>query len=397
MIKNLNLTEKNKSARQASKSIHVMHVIDKLSVAGSGVHGVGRAIEWWIPGFDPQEFRLSICSLRAPEAAGKVFEHQGTYVFFANRGKFDPRTVNSLLNIIKREQPDILHLHGYGATTFGRIVSFLTGIPNIVHEHTVIDNQPFYQTVADTILSPLTTKAIAISEPVREFMIHRRKVKPKKLETFFYGLPLAEFKSPEPTEVDKKRTELGIFPDQQVVCNVGRLDTQKGQIYLLKAAISILKELPKTRFLIVGEGPDRLMLECFAQREGIAQQVIFTGLRNDIPALLAMSDIAAIPSIWEGGPLTLFEAMNLRKPVVATPVGLMGEVIHEGETGFLVPCHDVALLAEKLIFLLKNPELARTMGEKGWEECQNYDIAHSIERLSEIYRELATYTTSHVT
>ncbi|NEO98901.1 MAG: glycosyltransferase family 4 protein [Symploca sp. SIO2E9] len=367
-----------------------MHVIDKLSVAGSGIHGITKAIEWWIPRFESQQFQFTVCSLRSPEVAGEIFEQKKIPIFFLSKGKFSLSTLTSLIALIKHKRVHILHLHGYGATNFGRLASLLTGIPNIVHEHTVIDNQPFYQTVADYILSPLTTKAIAISEPVREFMIHRRKVKPKKLETFFIGLPLAEFKPPEPTEVDKKRTELGIFPDQQVVCNVGRLDTQKGQIYLLKAAISILKELPNTRFLIVGEGPDRSMLESFAQREGIAQQVIFTGLRNDIPALLALSDIAAIPSIWEGGPLTLFEAMNLRKPVVGTPVGLMGEVIHEGETGFLVPCQNVELLAEKLIFMLKNPQMAKKMGEEGWKACQNYDTSHSVQRLREIYRELVT-------
>lgn len=91
----------------------------------------------------------------------------------------------------------------------------------------------------------------------------------------------------------------------------------------------------------------------------------------------------------KGGPSALFEAMNLRKPVVATPVGLMGEVIRDGETGFLVPCQNVSLLAEKIIFLLKNPQLCETMGEKGSQICQNYDISYSVQRLAKIYQELA--------
>ncbi|MEQ8962962.1 MAG: glycosyltransferase family 4 protein, partial [Coleofasciculus sp. C2-GNP5-27] len=313
---------------------------------------------------------------------------KGIPVFFLGLGKFDPRTLTRLLALIKREQPQILHLHGYGSTNFGRLASLITGIPTIVHEHAVLPNQPFYQTIADTILSPLTTKAIAISEPVREFMIRVRKVKPEKLETFFYGLPLAEFQEPAPNEVQQERTHLGISPDKQVVCTVGRLDTQKGQIYFLKAAVLILKELPKTRFLIVGDGPDRSMLQSVAQQEGIADRVIFTGFRKDIPILVALSDVVAIPSLHEGGPLTLFEAMNLRKPVVGTPVGLMPEVIRNEETGFLVPCQNIAQLADKLIFLLKNPQLASNMGKTGWQVCQSYDIAYSVQRLSEIYREL---------
>lgn len=86
-----------------------------------------------------------------------------------------------------------------------------------------------------------------------------------------------------------------------VVCTLGRLDTVKGQIYLLKAAVSILKELPQTRFLIVGDSPERAMLQSEAQQQGIAEQVIFTGFRQDIPAILALSDIVAIPSLYEGG------------------------------------------------------------------------------------------------
>ena len=383
-----NRKQEIKSVQETNKNIHVMHVLDKLSVSGSGIHGVTRALERWLPRFDEQEFNFSICSLRTPEAASKIFENQGIPVHFLSKSKFDPRTLTMLLDLVRRERPDILHLHGYGATSFGRLASLLTGIPNIVHEHTVIDDQPFYQTIADTLLSPLTTKAIAISKPVHEFMVNQRKLKPDQLETFFYGLPLEKFQAPEQTEIQNTRSELGIFPHEQVVCNVGRLDSQKGQIYLLKAAALILKELPKTRFLIVGEGPDRSMLQSIVQKEGIAEQVIFTGLRNDIPALLALSDIVAIPSLWEGGPLTLFEAMNLQKPVIGTPVGLMGEVIREAETGFIVPIKDINMLTENIVYLLKNPQLAQSMGERGWEICQNYDISHSVRRLSEIYKEL---------
>lgn len=367
-----------------------MHVIDKLSVSGSKIHGVSRALERWIPRFDSNQFLFSIVSLRAPEAAGEIFKKIGIKVFFLNRGKFDPRTLTDLLSITKSEQPHILHLHGYGATNFGRLVSKFNNIPNIVHEHSTIPNQPFYQSLSDSLLAPLTTKAIACSEPVSEFMIKERKVQRDKLEALFYGLPLEEFAIPDKTKLTEARTQLGIFPQEQVVCNVGRLDTQKGQIYLLTAAKLVLREQPKCRFLIVGEGPDLWMLQEFAQRQYLNNKVIFTGHRDDVPNLLAMSNVVAIPSLWEGGPLTLFEAMNLKKPVVGTPVGLMEKVIQDGKTGFIVPPENSDLLAEKIIFLLKNVSLAEQMGRKGWKVCQNYDISHSVRRLSEIYMELTT-------
>ncbi len=369
-------------------AIHVMHVMDKLSVSGSGIHGVSKAIERWIPCFNSQEIRFSICSLRAPEEAAQIFEQQGVPVFFLDRGKFDPRTFGDLLALIKREKPDILHLSGYGATTFGRLVGAIRGLPNIVHEHVVIPKQPIYQTIVDALLSPLTTTAIACSEPVRDFMVTERKVNPKKVETLFYGLPLAEFRAPNPEVIDQERSKLGIKPGAKVICNVGRLDTQKGQIYLLKAAISILKVLPNTYFLLVGDGPDFEMLQSFAQQQGIAEQVILTGYREDIPTLLALADVVAMPSLWEGLPIALVEAMNMSKPVVGTTAGGMGSAIDNEQTGFIVPFKDYELLAEKLIFLLKNSELAHVMGSKAKEKCKKYDITHSYQRLREIYVEL---------
>ncbi|MGB0910357.1 MAG: glycosyltransferase [Nitrospirales bacterium] len=375
---------------QNDSKIRVLHIMDKLGVAGSSIHGVSRAITWWIPQFDQSKFQFTVCSLRSPEPAGEVFAQTGISVFYLSKNKFDPSTILSLVSLLKKEQPHIVHLHGYGSTNFGRIASLLTGIPNIVHEHTVIDDQPFYQTVADTILSPLTTKAIAISEPVREFMIQRRKIRAELLDTFFYGLPLSSFTVPKERSVQDTRAELGIHDDDMVVANVGRLDTQKGQIYLLKAASHVIRTVPNARFLIVGDGPDQSMLESVVRKEGIEDRVIFAGYREDIPAILDLSDVVAIPSLWEGGPITVFEAMNLRKPVVGTPVGMMSEVIKDGETGFLVPCKDTTLLAEKLTLLLKDPPFAKSLGEKAWKACQEYDISLSVTRLSQIYEQMVT-------
>lgn len=373
---------------RGSEPIRVMHVIDKLSVSGSVIHGVTRAIDWWVTHFDSRQFQFTVCSLRSREPAGEIFKTKGIPVYFLSKAKFDPTTLSTLLKLIQQEKPNVLHLHGYGASNFGRLASSFTGIPNIVHEHAVLDNQPFYQTIADSLLSPLTNKAISVSEPVREFMISKRKIDPKNLETVIIGLPLAKFQAPKPEEIEAVREELGILPDEKVIALVGRLDTQKGQIYLLQAASSILKEFPKTRFLIVGDGPDMLMLQSYSEQKGIRQQVIFTGFRQDVSILLSLSDIIAMPSLWEGFPLTLLETMNAKKPVVGTPAAGIIDVIRDWETGFIVPFKNSEILAEKIIELLKNRELAQTMGENAWEVCQNYDISKSVQKLSEIYMQL---------
>jgi glycosyltransferase involved in cell wall biosynthesis len=238
------------------------------------------------------------------------------------------------------------------------------------------------------VLSPLTTKALAVSKPVSEYMVKSRKIAPGKLETFFCGVPLSQFKAPSARRIKRERLALGIGPEEKVVCTVGRLDTQKGQILLLRAAPAILAKMAHTRFLIVGDGPDLAMLESEARQLGIARQVIFTGYRSDVATLIGMSDVFAIPSLYEGGPITLLEAMNMRKPVVGTPVGLMGEVIRDQESGFLVPIEDSASLAEKILILLQDPQLSRKMGEKGWELVQQHDMSDYVRRLEGIYRSL---------
>lgn len=371
------------------EKVRVLQVIDKLGVEGSSIHGVTRALSWWLPRMNRSTFEFSVCSLREPEEAARFFEDENIEIQFLDRGKFDPRTVWDLLSIIQKTEPDILHLHGYGSTNFGRIAGALMGVPRIVHEHVVIEDQPAYQTLADAILSPLTTRALAVSPPVRDFMIERRKVDPQKLETFFYGIPLEDFTPSEDSVIRRKRRDLGLRPGQPVVCCVGRVDTQKGQRYLISAAEKVTERLPDAVFLIVGDGPKLEQRRQQRERLALADSVLFTGHRDDVPDLLAMSDVVALPSLWEGGPITLFEAMSVGKPVVGTPVGLMPDVIEDGQTGYLVPPKEVEPLASRLVDLLQDPDRAEQVGRAAQEAAKEYDVSKAVERLTKTYREVA--------
>jgi glycosyltransferase involved in cell wall biosynthesis len=370
------------------KPIHVLHIIDKLSVEGSGIHGVTRVLENWISNFDRNKFVFTIISLRAPEKASKIFERLNVPVHFLSRSKIDPRTIWDLLKISRRLNPDLLHLHGWGSTNFGRLLSFMTNTPNIVHEYAELVNQPIYQTVADWILSPLTDQALAVSRGVGDFMVSYRKINPKKLKVMHTGFPVDEFQIPDESEYLQERKVLGIQDDEKVVCKVGRLAPLKGHTYLLQAAVHVLKQCPNTKFLIVGEGPEREKLEAEAKDLGISEKVIFTGFHRDVSICLALSDIFAMVSLTEGMPITIFEAMNLKKPIVAFPAGGIRDIIRDSENGYLVPFKDVKQFSEKLIYLLDHPDFARKLGEKAWEDCQKYDISFAVEELEKEYLEL---------
>ena len=170
--------------------INILLVTDKLSVGDSTIHGVTRLFSWWIPRFDKSRYDVSVCSLRKRDKAGEYLERIGIKVFYLGKGKFDPFTLPSLIRIVRNERVDILHLHGYGAWTFGRLAGVLCNIPAVVHEHMVDYNIPVYQRVADRILSRTTTKAIAVSNAVKDFMIRYRSMAENCLKVVTNGIPL---------------------------------------------------------------------------------------------------------------------------------------------------------------------------------------------------------------
>src|SRR4051812_21247374 len=118
-----------------SRRLNVLQVCDHLGWEGSRMHGVKRLFGWMLPKFDTGRFDVSLVSLRRKDLSEEPLESSGVDVTYLERSKFDPRTLPALLHAIDRKQIDVLHLHGYGATTFGRMAAAMRGIPAILHEH----------------------------------------------------------------------------------------------------------------------------------------------------------------------------------------------------------------------------------------------------------------------
>ncbi|WP_413160954.1 glycosyltransferase [Capilliphycus salinus ALCB114379] len=373
---------------QLTTPVRVLHVIDKLSVDGSGIHGATKLLDWLTSYSDKDKFQFSVCSLRRVEPAGEIFERNRIPIFFLGRHKFDPRTLFDLLKLIEREQPDILHLHGYGAANFGRIASLLTGIPNVVHEHAVLVNQPFYQTIIDGLLSPLTTKAIAVSTSVKDFMIEYRSISENCIEVIRNGVPLKSFQSqPKTNNTNAKdlRAQFDIPENHMVVGIIGRLNPIKGHQYFIEAASQILQNHTNVTFLVVGEGELKESLEELAQSLGVAHAVKFTGYREDIPAFLSIIDIVAIASLTEGGPLVLIEAMAAECAVVSTNTIGLKDAIVEGETGYLVPPQNSQALAEKIAALIGRPSLCKKIAEQAQASVFQFDISETVKAIEKCY------------
>ncbi len=160
------------------------------------MHGVKRLFSWMIPRFDRERFNVSLLSLRKKDLSEETLDTLGIDITYLERGKFDPMTLPAMLRIVDAKRIDVLHLHGYGATTFGRLAGAMRGIPTIVHEHANLTSTPWFQKVADRLLEPSTDIALAVSKSTADFVIHARLIPESKVKVVYLGVPLEEFSRP---------------------------------------------------------------------------------------------------------------------------------------------------------------------------------------------------------
>lgn len=366
----------------------VLHVCDKFGVAGSSIHGVSRLFAWWFPRYDPSRFAVSLCGLKGKEPATERLAEQGIAVHHLGRARFDPRILTDLIGLARRTQARVLHVHGYAAADFGRIAARATGAALVLHEHFADPKMPGYQALADRALRSLTDRAIAVSGSTRDFLVRERFVPPSKVRLIWNGAPLDEFAPVSRERALGVRRELGIPEDAPVVGAIGRLNTQKGHTYLLQAAPAVVAAQPEVRFLIAGDGDLMEPLLQQARELGLRDRVAFAGHRTDVPDLLGAIDVLAIPSLYEGTPLALFEAMAAGKAIVSSAVDGCAEVLEHERTALLVPPARPIALAQALLALLGDPTKRRALADAARAASRKYDIAACVAQMEDLYDEV---------
>jgi glycosyltransferase involved in cell wall biosynthesis len=229
---------------------------------------------------------------------------------------------------------------------------------------------------------------IAISDHIARFTVSRGVRYPSRVRRVYHGIepPVTQTLEREGQQI---RRDLGIGQDAFVVGNVGRLAPQKGQRHLIAAMPLLLERVPNAHAVIAGAGDLEEYLRDLALELGAAERVHVLGPRRDVPALMHAMDVFAMPSIWEGFGLVLLEAMAAGRPVVASRVATIPEVVLDGETGLLVPAGDPLALADALAQLAGDPEGARTMGEAGRERLRlHFSIEKMVGDTEMLYREV---------
>ena len=366
--------------------LNILQVCDHLGWDGSRMHGVKRLFGWMIPRFDADRYDVSLVSLRKKDVSEETLESVGIDITYLHKSRFDPATLPALLKIIDRKKIDILHLHGYGATTFGRVAGAMRRLPTIVHEHANLTDTPWFQKIADTALEPVTDIAIAVSQSTANFLVNARRIPANKVKVVYLGVPLEEFSRPRSADdVQAARADLGIASGDVAIGTVTRLHDSKGNSYLVDAARLVLDERPSARFFVVGEGPLRGSLEEQARALGLGDRFVFAGFAKDVPRVVSAFDISVFPSLWEGTPLTVFEALAMGKAIVATDADGLVDVLTHDRDALLVPKRDPRALADGLIRMIDEPQTRERLRTAAAETGKQYDIAAFVRKMERLY------------
>lgn len=367
-------------------TLNVVHICDHLGWPGSRMHGVKRLFAWMIPRFDPARYHVSLVSLRKKDLSADTLEEFGVEVDYLGRSKFDPATWPDLLKLLDHKRADIVHLHGYGATTFGRLAAAQRRWPVVLHEHANHTTTPWFQQMADHALAPFTDIAIAVSKSTAEFVINARKIPADRVKVVYLGAPLEEFsRQRDAAEVAAARAALGVPGDDPVVGTVTRLMPSKGNQFFVEAIGHLAARMPTTRFVVVGEGELQRELEAQAAQLGIANRLVFAGFQRDVAAAYAAFDLAVFPSLWEGTPLTAFEALAMGKPIVSTDADGLSDILSPGVDALVVPKRNGPALADAIEAVMADPARRARLGEAARATGQRYGIDRFVRRMEQLY------------
>ncbi len=360
--------------------IKICYVIGTLEIGGAE-----KQLLKLIERIDRNKFSPVLVALRGG-VLREEFERVCSVTIIGKRWKIDPFFLAVLARTLKRERPDILHTFMFTSNTWGRIAGVMADVPVMIASERCVDVwKRWYHRLIDRALLPFTFRVVGNSDAVGRFYQQTERIPEEKMAVVYNGVDLDEFKNVEAPPALKK--QVGVEQSGFIIGAGGRFTEQKGFINLLKAVPSVMKAYPESRFVLVGDGPLRRSFEDFVAANGLEKNVVFTGYRKDILRIFSFCDVIAVPSLFEGMPNMVLEAMALKKPVVGTDIPEIAELVKDGENGFLVPVkNNEGQIAEKIIVLLQNTELRRKMGENGYSVVnERFSMESMVRGYEDIY------------
>jgi glycosyltransferase involved in cell wall biosynthesis len=341
--------------------IKIIEMIDKPALGGGQT-----AVLLLARGLDPELFEVAVSSAGPGPLVDEAGRSGLRHIPFTPVSRLSLRPAAAIARILDAEQAAVLHTHGGYAGLYGRLAARRARTPVVVHTlhgiHYLHYRNPALRvfSIWQEIFLSRTTDALVLVCQSDLARAKRHRLAPRdRLVTIPNGLDLGPGGDPPPaSDIERK---IGAGSGGPVVGTVARLHRQKGIGHLLRAAPKILAAIPGTRIVVVGEGPLGGMLRRRAAALGLEGRFIFLGESEDARRLISLFDVFVLPSLWEGLPFVLVEAAALGRPIVATAVDGVPEIIDIGKTGILVPPGDAEALANAVISLLSDRPRAAAM------------------------------------
>ena len=373
-----------------------IHVGMVLTTLGHG--GVPEVVYQLMRGLPTDRFCAHLCVLKREEDASNVcperaerFSAAGLDVSFAHDSSRKIETVASVADWIADRGIALLHTHSNRPNVVGRMAGALfrsQGLAVVAHYHNQYDDKwerdPAMLSLERRLVAS-TDAMIAVSESVRRHVADNIGVDEQRIDVIPNGVDASAF-----TGVDRSDARRALLLDatRLVVGLIGRITEQKGQDDFVEAALAIAVERPEPLFVMVGFAEDAELQQRLRQKIavfGLSDRIRFLGNRDDMASVYAALDIVVAPSRWEGFGMMLIEAMAAGRPIVATRVGAIPEIVRDGRTGVLVEPRDAQALARAITGMLDDPQRRIAMGEAGQRESIRYGWSNATAQTAAVY------------
>ncbi len=377
----------------------VLRVITRMNIGGPALH-----VAILTSGLDPSRYETLLVT-------GSVGPGEGSMLDLGRVGSSlrpvsvpelgrsigayrDARALWQVVRIARAYRPDVVHTHLAKAGFVGRIAARLAGARVVLHTYhgTVFrgyfgERESRLYVAVERALARISTRVIAITPGQRRELVELGIAAPEKVVEIPLGLDLAIFRDLPPAA--EARAALGLEPDAPVVGIVARLVPIKDVSTFLRAVAAVARAVPDLRAIVVGDGEERAALEREAHALGLGERCRFTGWRADMARVYAALDVGALTSLNEGSPVSVIEAMAAGRPVVATAVGGVPDVVDDGRTGLLVPPRDPEAFGAALARVIALPDRGRSLGAAGRVRAfERYDAARLVRDVDALYAEL---------
>jgi glycosyltransferase involved in cell wall biosynthesis len=386
-----------------AEAVKIVRVIARLNVGGPALHVAYLTEGLAARGYDTVLVAGTLAW--GEESMANVAEARGVVVHPLDdlhreiSPLADIRAIIHLVRLLRRERPAILHTHTAKAGAVGRIAALLTGgarppvIVHTFHGHVLRGYFGRFTTLGfrllERLLARVTTVLVAVSPEVRDDLVRLGVAPADKFVVVRLGIELEERTDVSVSAGMELRRALGIGADEFVVGWVGRMTAVKRTDDVLRAFRGLLDRGVEARLLLVGDGPERNQLERRAHELGIVRRCLFVGYQDDVARVYSCIDALLLPSANEGTPVSVIEALAAERPVVATRVGGVADVVRHDVDGFLVEVGDTDEAAGRLAELARNPSLRDRMGAEGRARVlRRYAVDRLVDDVDRLYRSL---------